>query len=99
MKGKDEISEGLTWSFKSVKEFSFTVVNYFENKSSTTASVEMATTIELTNGTKQSFKQVFIIETKNGKISRCQAFQTYGPHGVLKVILAATRFIRNNTLK
>ena len=93
MKGKSEIIEGLTWSFKGIKAFSFTPVNYFENKHGTHASVEMATKIELENGKKISFRQVFVIETNNGKISRCQAYETYGPHGILKIILTFTRFI------
>jgi len=93
MKGKKEISEGLAWSFKNIKVFSFIPVNYFENEDGTQASIEMTTKIELANGRKQCFRQVFIIETNNGKISRCQAYQTYGPHGVLKIILTLTRFI------
>ena len=98
MKGKNEIIEGLTWSFKGIKAFSFTPVNYFENENGTHASVEMATTIELANGKKLSHRQVFIIEIKAGKISRCQAFQTYGPHGVLKIILFLTRFFNKCSL-
>jgi len=93
MKGKDEITRGLTWSFKGIKAFNFTPVNYFENENGTNASIEMATTLKLANGKTVSHLQVFIIETKNKKISRCQAFQTYGPHGMLKVILFITRFV------
>jgi ketosteroid isomerase-like protein len=91
MKGKEEIREGLTWGLNGVKSFSFTLINYFENKDGTSASVEYDTKIELPNGKKLNYQQVFIIETKEGKISRCQAYETYGPHGMHNVMLTVTR--------
>ncbi len=94
MKGKDEIREGLTWGFKSIKKFSFTAENYFENENKTSAAIEMATRLELSNGQKLSFTQVFIVETKQGKICRCQAYETYGPHGMHNIILIITRIIK-----
>lgn len=93
MKGTDEISEGLTWGFKGVKTFSFISMNYFENEAGTNASIEMATKLELSNGQKLSYPQVFVIETKEGKISRCQAYETYGPHGMHNIMLKVTRLI------
>lgn len=91
MKGKEGVFKGLTWGFKSVKKFKFSLINYFENKEGTAASIEYDTSIELSNGKKLNYPQVFIIETKNGKISRLQAYETYGPHGMLKIILLVTR--------
>ena len=93
MKGKEEIVKGLTWGFKAVKSFKFSTINYFENAEGTSASVEYDTKIELSNGKKLNYPQVFIIEANNGKVSRLQAYETYGPHGVLKVILMVTRII------
>lgn len=94
MKGHDEIREGLSWGFKSVKKFNFTEENYFENENKTSAAVEMATKIELSGGQKLSYTQVFILEIKQGKIYRCQAYETYGPHGMLNVTLKITRIIK-----
>jgi len=94
MKGTAEILEGLTWGFNGVKTFSFTLMNYFENEARTSASIEMATKLELSNGQKLSYPQVFIIETKQGKISRLQAYETYGPHGMHNIMLKATRLIK-----
>lgn len=91
MRGKEEIREGTTWGFSGVKSFSFTPINYFENEDGTKASIEYATKIELPNGKKLSYPQVFIIETKEGKISRCQAYEAYGPHGMHKIMLIVTR--------
>ncbi len=93
MEGKNEVFKGLTWGFKGVKSFSFSTINYFENKEGTNASVEYASKLELSNGQKLDFQQVFIIETTNGKISRLQAYETYGPHGMHKVMLIVTRII------
>ena len=93
MKGRDEILKGFTWGFKGVKTFSFTTMNYFENETGTSASIEVATKLELSNGQKLSYPQVFAIETKQGKISRCQAYETYGPHGMHNVMLKVTRLI------
>ncbi|MFK5947433.1 MAG: nuclear transport factor 2 family protein, partial [Methylococcales bacterium] len=39
MQGKDEIRKGLTWGFKSVKTFSFTAENYFENEDKSSAAI------------------------------------------------------------
>lgn len=93
MKGKDEILKGLTWSFKTVKSFGFSDINYFENDDGTKASVEYDSMIELFNGKSFKFPQVFIIETSNHKISRLQAYEPYGPHGGHKIFLTVTRLI------
>ncbi len=93
MKGKNEVIKGLTWSFKTVKSFSFSTINYFENEDGTNVSVEYDSTIKLFNGKSFQFRQVFIIEMKNDKISRLQAYETYGPHGMHKIMLLVTRII------
>lgn len=97
MKGKNEVFKGLTWGFKTVKSFSFNDVNYFENAEGTNASVEYDSIIELFNGKKFEFRQVFVIEMKGEKISRLQAYETYGPHGMHKIMLLVTRLIHKIT--
>jgi len=97
MKGKNEVLKGLTWSFKTVKSFSFKTINYFENEDSTKASVEYDSIIELFNGKSFQFRQVFIIEMQNDEIRRLQAYETYGPHGMHKIMLVVTRFIHKIT--
>lgn len=97
MKGKEEIHQGLTWGFKSLKKLGFSIINYYESKDATGASIEVETAHILPNGKKLNFKQVFIIEMKKGKINRLQAYEPYGPHGMFKVILIITRFIRKIT--
>lgn len=97
MRGHNEIRDGLIWGFNSVKKFNFTAENYFENEDKTSAAVEMATKLELSNGQKLSFTQVFILETKQGKIIRCQAYETYGPHGMHNISLKISRLIKKLT--
>jgi ketosteroid isomerase-like protein len=93
MKGIKQIREGFLWGFRGVKSFQFEQLNYFENKTATSASIEFATTLILKNGKQLNYQQVFIIETHDNKISRCQAYETYGPHGMLKFMLIITRLI------
>jgi len=97
MKGTDEVFKGLTWSFKTVKSFGFSDVNYFEHKEGTKASVEYDSKIELFNGKSFKFRQVFIIETNKNKIIRLQAYEPYGPHGAHKVFLEVTRLMHKIT--
>lgn len=94
MKGKEEILDGLTWGFNSLKKFGFTVVNYFESAEGTNAAVEVATAHELPNGKQLNFPQVFIFEIRNEKISRLRAYEPYGPHGIVGFILRVTRLLR-----
>ena len=93
MQGKKEILEGLTWGFSGLKKLGFTIEKYFETKEGNSIAVEVATAHELSNGKVLNFPQVFIIDIQDKKISRCQAYEPYGPHGMLKVILGGTRLI------
>ncbi len=94
MKGKKEIRAGLTWGFKGLKKLGFTIKKYFESEDSKSIAIEVATAHVLPNGKPLNFPQVFIIDIKDGKISRMQAYEPYGPHGVLKIILGVTRLIK-----
>jgi len=85
MKGKKEIEQGLTWGFKGLKKLGFTIEK--------SLAVEVATAHELPNGKALNFPQAFIIEIEAGKITRLQAYEPYGPHGIFKIILAVTRFM------
>jgi len=92
MQGEKEILEGLIWGFKSLKKLGFTVVHYFESDGGKRAAVEVTTNHELPNGTKLNFQQMFVFELSDGKISRLQAYEPYGPHGMNNIVLKVTRF-------
>jgi ketosteroid isomerase-like protein len=87
MVGKAAIAEGLRWGFSSMRKMGFPIVNYFEDTAGQRAVVEVATAHVLRTGMKLDFPQVFVIETRGGLISRLQAYEPYGPHGIPGLIL------------
>ncbi len=99
MVGKAAIADGLTWGFGAMKKMGFPIANYFEAEGGQCAAVEIATAHELKNGMKLNSPQMFVIETRDGRISRLQAYEPYGPHGIVGVILGATRIQRKLTGK
>ena len=97
MHGEQEILDGLTWGVKSLEKLGFTIVHYFAAEDGKSAAVEVTTNHELPNGKKLNFQQMFVFELRDGKISRLQAYEPYGPHGMATIMLMTTRFIRKFT--
>ncbi len=94
MVGKAAIAEGLRWGFSGMKQFGFTVMNYFESEDGQRAAIEMATHHVLKSGMKLNFSQVFVIETRDGLITRLQAYEPYGPGGIVGIYLLVSRLWR-----
>ncbi len=99
MIGKAAIADGLTWGFGAMSKMGFPIVNYFEAEGGECAAVEIATSHVLKTGMKLNFPQMFVIEAHDGLITRMQAYEPYGPHGVVGVILGVTRLQRKLTGK
>lgn len=93
MAGKAAIAEGLRWGFGSMQKMGFPITNYFEDATGYKAVIEVATAHVLRTGMKLNFPQVFVIETRGGLITRLQAYEPYGPHGIPGLILNITRLI------
>jgi len=91
MAGKARIAEGLRWGFGAMRKMGFPIVNYFEDETGQKAVVEVATAHILAAGMKLNFPQVFVIEVKDGLVTRMQAYEPYGPHGINSLILGITR--------
>ncbi len=91
MKGKREIEKGLIWGFNGLKKLGFTIEKTFESDDGKSIAIEVATAHVLPNGKALNFPQVFIVEVEAGKITRLQAYEPYGPHGIFKIILGVTR--------
>ena len=91
MQGKDKIIEGMLWSFKNLKKFKFSINRYYKEEGGNKFIVEATTKHELHNGKKLDFPQIFVFKLKNNKIIFLQAYEPYGPHGVLNIILMWTR--------
>ncbi len=94
MVGKAEIADGLRWGFNGLKQFGFSIVTYFELADGQRAAVEMATHHVLPNGRHLEFPQAFFIDAQNNLITRIQAYEPYGPSGLVALILSGARFQR-----
>jgi ketosteroid isomerase-like protein len=91
MVGKAAITDGLRWGFGGMKQFDFKIVNYFESMDGQQAAVEIATHHVLQNGRHLQFPQAFFIDVQNNLITRMQAYEPYGPSGIVGVVLGGFR--------
>jgi ketosteroid isomerase-like protein len=98
MQGKVDITEGFRGAITGMRSFGYTIVNYFESENGQCAAVEMATHHVVKQGMKLNFPQVFIFETAGGRITRMQAYEPYGPHGIVGFFLFLGR-LKNRILR
>lgn len=91
MAGKAAITDGLRWGFGGMKQFGFKIVNYFESADGRQAAVEMATHHILQKGRHLQFPQAFFVDTQNNLITRLQAYEPYGPSGIVGMVLGGFR--------
>jgi ketosteroid isomerase-like protein len=98
MQGKATIRKGFGEAMSGMRSFGYTIVNYFESENGQGAAVEKATHHALKQGMERNFPQVFIFEVADEHITRLQAYEPYGPHGIIGVFLwvarLANRFVR-----
>lgn len=87
MQGKAAITEGFRGAMSGMRSFGYTIVNYCESENGQSAAVETATHHVAKPGMKLNFPQVFIFEAADGRITRMQAYEPYGPHGIMGVLL------------
>jgi len=98
MQGKADITEGFRRAITGMRSFGYIIVNYFESENGQRAAVETATHHVVKQGMKLNFPQVFIFETADGLITRMQAYEPYGPHGIVGFFLFFGR-LKNRFLK
>ncbi len=91
MRGRAEIERGIDWGLGGVKSFGFTIVNWFPGAGGLSGCVEVDTHHVLKTGQKLNFPQVFIVESKDGKFTRLQAYEPYGPNGIGGLFLGFER--------
>jgi hypothetical protein len=91
--------DGLTWGFGSLEKFGFTIVSYFESADGARIAIEVATAHVVKGGMKLNFPQAFFIDVRDGLVTRVQAYEPYGPHGIGGIILTLTRLKRKLTGK
>ena len=91
MQGKAAITKAFREAISGMQSFGYTIVNYFESENGQRAAIETATHHVIKQGMKLNFPQVFIFEVEDGRITRMQAYEPYGPHGIMGVFLFLSR--------
>ena len=91
MQGKAAIREAFRGAMSGMRSFGYTIVNYCESENGQCAAVETATHHVLIQGMKRNFPQVFIFEVADGHITRLQAYEPYGPPGIMGAFLFVAR--------
>lgn len=93
MQGKAAIRKGFQGAMSGMHSFGYTIVTYCESENGQGAAVETATHHVLKQGRKLNFPQVFIFEMANEHITRLQAYEPYGPHGLMGAFLWLARLV------
>jgi ketosteroid isomerase-like protein len=94
MVGWAAIEDGLRWAFGTIEAFGFEIVHGFETGDGRCAAVEVDCHHVLRGGRRLVFRQVFVADIEIGRIRRLQAYEPYGPGGLVGWVLRLTRFGR-----
>ena len=94
MAGWAAIEDGLRWSFGTIEAFRFDVVHEFGSVDGAHAAVEVDSDHVLRGGRRLAFGQVFVVDVRDGRIDRLQAYEPYGPGGLVAWVLRLTRLGR-----
>ncbi len=101
MRGHAAIVEGLAFSFGAIRTFAFDDRRYFPSADGSSLVVHCACHHVLPGDRVLDFPQVFVMDTADGRITRWQAFEPYGPNGLGGLLLGvgktayrARRFLR-----
>jgi ketosteroid isomerase-like protein len=89
MAGRAAIEQGLRWGLSSLEKPGFKMRNLWLDGDKGVAEVDTHHIIRGNLETK--FDQVFVVEARDGNITRLQSYVPYGPHGIPGLIGAATR--------
>ena len=91
MAGKAAIADGLRWGFGGIKQFGFKIVNYLESPDGQHVAIEVATHHVLQTGKHLQFPQAFFLDVQNNLVTRMQAYEPYGPPGMVGMMLGGMR--------
>lgn len=91
MQGKAAIADGMRSAIAQMQSFGYTTINYFESADGQHAAVETATHHVSKQGKCLNFPQVFVFDAQDGHITRMQAYEPYGPSGMMGVFLFLAR--------
>ncbi len=89
MKGRAAIERGLRWGLASLEKPGFSIRH--RAKAGEIEFFECDTKHKLAFGPTIAFDQVFVVETRDGKIIRLQAYEPYPAPGIAGVIRRASK--------
>lgn len=91
MRGETAIRQGLTWGIGSMEQPGFTLRHLWIDGE--TAVAELDTHHVLKGGMKLNFPQIFVIESRDGLITRLQSYVPYSPPGIGGLLTKITRML------
>lgn len=94
MVGRAAIADGLRWAFGTIVSFQFVVLLAYESTDRQHAALEVDCHHVLRGGRALEFRQVFVADGRDGTIARLQAYEPYGPGGLVGLVLRLTRLGR-----
>jgi ketosteroid isomerase-like protein len=94
LRGQAAISEGFQTSIARTRSYGYQIRNTFASENGKDAAVEVNTQHVLETGKQLEFPQVFVFETANERITRLQAYEPFGPPGVVGFFIGLARLKR-----
>jgi ketosteroid isomerase-like protein len=91
MKGKIAIRRGLEWGLGNMKKPGFLIRKCWLDDNS--AVIEVDTHHIFKGGMELKFPQIFVIETREGYVTRLQAYEPYPPPGIGGLLARITRYL------
>ena len=91
MVGRAAIERGLTWGLGNLVKPGFAIRKVWIDGDS--AAIEVDTDHLFKGGMRLRFDQLFVVESREGKIIRLQAYVPYGPPGVAGLLTRLTRWV------
>lgn len=95
-RGKAQLRESLAWGVGGLEQMRFGDHRYFVAADGSCVA-EVATHHTVKGKREVRFPQLFVAESRDGLLTRVQAFEPYGPHGVLGAVLRVLRLKRRLT--
>ena len=91
MAGKAAIKQGISWVFSSMVKPSFTIKHLWFDEQS--GSIEVDTHHLFKGGMVIDVPQTFVMETREGLITRLQSYPSYKPHGIAGLLITLTGLV------
>ena len=88
MEGKVAIMQGISWTFSSMIKPSFTIKHVWPDEQS--VAIEVDTHHLFKGGMVIDVPQTFVMETREGLITRLQSYPSYTPHGIAGLMIRLT---------